>query len=171
MPKPARTKTTAAATALAAGAVLLFGAAPAQAATYYVSDNCDVPWISCNYGDLRLYYNSKAKAVDSSGHLVSSWAQFYGNVSDYSGTSQYEGSGLSTYVYVFGWMNGNGNGQRVKNNAASVANCAASDDYRVYYNTGYMGHSQYFGHGGWSSCNWADLDSTLKNENASEHFA
>ncbi|CAL9326336.1 MULTISPECIES: hypothetical protein [Streptomyces] len=164
-----RARTAAGAFAVTAAAVLAT-AAPAQAATYNVTDNCDVPWINCTEGDLWLLYNSTAYAVQD-GQYVTSWAEFYGNVSDYWGTSQYQGSTLTTYRYVF---NGNGNGawQYVKNNAASVQNCSEVDNYRVYYNSGYEGHSQYFAHREpYGDCVLTNLDSTLKNENASEHFA
>ncbi|MBQ1092282.1 hypothetical protein [Streptomyces sp. B93] len=164
-----RAALSAATTAVAATAGLLATATPAQAATYYVTDNCDVPWINCSYGDLWMVYNSKEYAL-SGGKILSSWASFYGNVHDYDGTSQYQGSTLSTYVYVFNG-NGNGSGQRVKNNAASVRNCAPADNYRVYYNSGYQGHSQYFGHASAYDCPFVNLDSTLKNDNASQHFA
>jgi hypothetical protein len=142
----------------------------ASAAEYTVTDNCSVPWINCTEGDLWMLYNSKQYAV-SDGRYVTSWAQFYGNVSDYWGTSQYQGSTLSTYRYVF---NGNGSGawQYVKNNAASVQNCASADNYRVYYNSGYGGTSQYFAHNDpYGDCNLTDLISALKNNNASQHFA
>ncbi|MFJ4534365.1 hypothetical protein ACIP39_00070 [Streptomyces tibetensis] len=168
--KSARTKLAAAGTVLAAGAALLFGAAPAQAATYNVSDNCDVPWITCSYGDLWLFYNSKDIAVQD-GYIKSAFTTFYSNVSDHWGTSQYQGSSLTTYRYVFG-NGGNGNGQYMKNNAASVQNCAEDDNYRVYYNSGYGGTSQYFAKNGpYGDCNITDLISALKNNNASSHFA
>ncbi|KOU85245.1 hypothetical protein ADK94_16635 [Streptomyces sp. XY593] len=105
------------------------------------------------------------------GSYTSSWAQFYGNVSDYTGTSQYQGSTLTTFRYVF---NGSGTGswQYMKNNAASVQNCSGTDAYRVYFNSGYGGTSQYFQkREPYGSCPWSNLISALKNENASQHFA
>jgi hypothetical protein len=157
--------------ALASAIALTLGnAATAHAAEYKVTDNCDVPWINCTEGDLWLFYNSKELAV-SGGRYTSSWASFYGNVHDYWGTSQYQGSTLTTYRYVF---NGNGNGswQYMKNNAASVQNCAPDDNYRVYYNSGYGGTSQYFAHRQpYGECPWSNLITALKNENASQHFA
>jgi hypothetical protein len=165
-----RAKTAAGAFAVTAAA-LLATATPAHAATYNVTSNCDVPWINCSTEpDLWLLYNSKAYAIQN-GTYVTSWATFRGNVPDYWGTSQYQGSTLTTYRFVF---NGNGNGawQYVKNNAASVQNCSEVDNYRVYYNSDYAGHSQYFGHRDpYGDCVLTDLDSTLKNENASQHFA
>ncbi|MFJ6569555.1 hypothetical protein ACIQNU_19225 [Streptomyces sp. NPDC091292] len=166
----ARAKVRAAVTALGVSIGLIATATPAHAVTYTTTDNCNVPWINCSYGDLWLLYNSKALAVKD-GKYLTSWSSFYGNVNDYWGTSQYQGSTLTTYRYVF---NGNGNGswQYMKNNAASVRNCSDVDNYRVYYNSGYLGHSQYFGHTtAWASCTFVDLDSTLKNNNASQHFA
>jgi hypothetical protein len=133
-----------AAIAAAIAAALLATATPAHAATFKVTDNCDVPWINCTEGDLWMLYGSKANAVKD-GKYVTSWASFYGNVSDYYGTSQYQGSTLNTYRYVFNG-NGSGAGQYVKNNTASVQNCSEADNYRVYYNSGYSGHSQYFKH-------------------------
>lgn len=157
-------------TALAAGTALLVTATPAHAAEYKVTSNCSVPWINCSEGDLWLLYNSKEYAIQD-GRYVTSWSTFYGNVHDYYGTSQYQGSTLTTYRYVF---NGNGYGawQYMKNNAASVQNCSGSDNYRVYYNSGYGGTSQYFAHREpYSNCNLTNLISALKNENASQHFA
>ncbi|MGW8887043.1 hypothetical protein [Streptomyces sp. NPDC055749] len=165
-----RTRISAVVTAIAAGAGLLATATPAQAAEYKVTSNCSVPWISCSEGDLWLLYNSKELAIQN-GRYVTSWAAFYGNVSDYSGSSQYQGSSLTTYRYVFNG-NGYGAGQYVKNNAASVQNCSYVDNYRVYYNSGYGGTSQYFAHNeSWGDCNLTNLTSALKNENASQHFA
>ncbi|MFF0095178.1 hypothetical protein ACFYSF_35320 [Streptomyces canus] len=168
--KAARIKVAAAGTVLAAGAALLSGAAPAQAATNNVTDNCDVPWISCSFGDLWLFYNSKSIAIQN-GTIESAYTTFYGNVDDHWGTSAYLGSSETTYRYVFG-NGGNGNGQYMKNNAASVQNCAPDDNYRVYYNSGYGGTSQYFAKNGpYGDCDITDLISALKNNNASSHFS
>lgn len=155
-------------TATVAALALTIPAAAAHTAPGTVSDNCDVPWITCTEGDLYLFYNSKEYAVQD-GKYVSSWARFYGNVNNYEGSSSYQGSTLVTYRYVFDSAT-NGHGQYVKNNAASVENCAAGDDYRVFYNSGYSGTSQYIGSVGWG-CNWVNLIPALKNENASQHFA
>ncbi|CAM5734540.1 hypothetical protein [Streptomyces fumanus] len=163
-------KIAACATSFAALVGALATAGPAEAAEYTVMDNCDVPWITCSYGDLWLFYNSKDIAVQD-GYYKSAFTMFYSNVSDHWGTSQYQGSSLSTYRYVFG-NGGNGNGQYMKNNAASVQNCARDDNYRVYYNSGYGGTSQYFAKNGpYGDCNITDLISALKNNNASSHFA
>ncbi|CAM5658123.1 hypothetical protein [Streptomyces purpurascens] len=121
---PFKTKMAACATSFAAVAAVMATAGSADAAEYTVMDNCDVPWINCSYGDLWLFYNSKDIAVQG-GYYKSAFTTFYGNVSDHWGTSQYQGSSLSTYRYVFG-NGGNGNGQYMKNNAASVQNCASA---------------------------------------------
>ncbi|MCJ0869487.1 hypothetical protein [Streptomyces sp. AP-93] len=152
----------------AAALALMSPAAAAHTAPGTVSDNCDVPWINCTEGDLWLFYNSKELAVKD-GMYVSAAARFWGNVNNYEGSSGYQGSTLVTYRYVFDGA-ANGHGQYVKNNAASVENCAAADNYRVYYNSGYGGTSQYIGAVGWG-CNWVNLISALKNNNASQHFA
>ncbi|WP_158711032.1 hypothetical protein [Streptomyces albus] len=165
-----RTKMAACATSFAAVVAVMATAGPAHAATYNASDNCDVPWISCSYGDLWLFYNSKDIAIQD-GYYKSAFTLYYGNVDDHWGTSRYQGSSLTTYRYVFG-NGGNGNGQYMKNNAASVQNCARDDNYRVYYNSGYGGTSQYFAKNGpYGDCNITNLISALKNNNASSHFA
>ncbi|GLV91989.1 hypothetical protein Slala04_34430 [Streptomyces lavendulae subsp. lavendulae] len=162
---------TALATVTAATALVAATAGSAQAAEHKVTSDCDVTWINCaNEPLLMLFYNSKELAIKD-GSYTSSWAQFYGNVSDYTGTSQYQGSTLTTFRYVF---NGSGTGswQYMKNNAASVQNCSGTDAYRVYFNSGYGGTSQYFQkREPYGSCPWSNLISALKNENASQHFA
>ncbi|MER7982658.1 hypothetical protein [Streptomyces sp. NPDC095817] len=165
-----KTKVAACAASFAAVAAVVVTAGPADAAEFTVSDNCNVPWISCSYGDLWVFYNSKELAVQG-GYYKSAFATFYGSVSDHYGTSQYQGSSLSTYRYVFG-NGGNGNGQYVKNNAASVQNCAPGDNYRVYFSSGYGGTSQYFAKNEpYGDCNITNLISALKNNNASSHIA
>ncbi|MFJ2847529.1 hypothetical protein ACIPD2_38790 [Streptomyces griseofuscus] len=113
-------------------------------------------------------------SVDTSGegNPSGSFASFYGNVYDH-GYEDVPARGTDVfyrYVFVFASGQGDGSGKAVKNNAASANNCSTVDGYRVYYNSGYAGHSQsiphYYGCG--SSTN---LDSTLKNNNASSHFA
>ncbi|WP_179382017.1 hypothetical protein [Streptomyces sp. SA15] len=168
----ARAPIRAALTTLTAAAALTTGVTPATAhtASGTVSSNCDVPWITCSEGDLWLFYNSKSLAIQN-GSIVSAYATFYGNVHDYYGSSQYQGSTLVTYRYVFDSAT-NGHGQYVKNNAASVWNCSGQDNYRVYYNSGYGGTSQFFRHRDpYEDCVHTDLISALKNENASQHFA
>lgn len=163
---------TAVITSAATVAALLAAATPAHAGTYTTTSNCDVPWISCsNPPHFWQLYNSKAYAT-SGGYYTTSWATFWGNVYDYYGSSRYQGSTLTTYRYVFN-SNGKGAGQYVKNNAGSAQNCSSQNNYRVYYNSGYEGHSQYFPHRDVyaGECTWYDLDSTLKNDEASQHFA
>ncbi|MFE2267574.1 hypothetical protein [Streptomyces griseosporeus] len=116
-----------------------------------------------------LFYNSKDIAIQG-GYYKSAYTLFYGNVYDHWGESRYEGSTLTTYRYVFG--GGYGNGQYMKNNAASVQNCAPDDNYRVYYKSGYGGTAQYFAKNEpFGDCNITNLISALKNNNASSHFA
>lgn len=155
---------------VAAGTAILYTATPAAAvSTQYVSDNCD--FMNCTEGDLYMNYHSVA--TSGNGNPSGSFAAFYGNISDHAGTYvSYNGTDAGTvhYIYVFYSGYGDGSGQLVKNNAASANNCSTVDGYRVYYNSGYAGHSQsiphYYGCG--SSTN---LDATLKNNNASSHFA
>ncbi|MGC2996855.1 hypothetical protein ACPF8X_00185 [Streptomyces sp. G35A] len=77
-------------------------------------------------------------------------------------------SGVSDYAgYKFDYAQGgtggeNGFLQPLKNNAASVDNTLNSRAYRVYYNSNYAGVYQTIG-----SHSWANLNSSLKNENAS----
>jgi len=165
--------------ATAAGAALTV-VGPVQTAsaitTYKVDSNCDHKSCAVGYsGRLHIFYNSK----ENNGYY-SGMAHFYGNVYDYAGeTVSYNGATATRYDYVFGknvlGNTASGTGQAVKNNAAMVENCAPYDGYRVYYNSGYQGSSQYFDHT-YGSVNCAggvsvNLNSTLKNENASQHFA
>jgi hypothetical protein len=114
--------------------------------------------------------NYHSVASSGNGNPSGSFAEFYGDIYDHAGTQVYQGSSLVQYTYVFYSGYGDGSGQNVKNNSGSANDCSEVDGYRVYYNSGYAGHSQsiphYFGCG--SSTN---LDSTLYNENASSHFA
>ncbi|MEU9325038.1 hypothetical protein AB0D91_14735 [Streptomyces canus] len=169
--KHVRMRVKASATVLAATAALLATAVPAHAGTFKVTSNCDVPWVSCSdEPELWEMYNSKALSV-SGGSYTTSWAEFWGDVYDYDGTSEYQGSTLETYRYIFN-SNGSGSAQYVKNNAGSMQNCSEVNNYRVYFNSGYGGHSQYIPHrDAYADCVWYDLDSTLKNNEASQHFA
>ncbi|WP_026412330.1 peptidase inhibitor family I36 protein [Actinomadura oligospora] len=100
----------------------------------------------CDPGEFCLYFNS------NQGGSVS---DFTGSVADYGAKqpSCYDFKGP-----------GNGKGVCVKNNAASVWN-RSGQTVRVYFNSRYGGHSQDFGSGA-----RGNLDSTLKNENASHQF-
>lgn len=93
-----------------------------------------------------LFYNSN---LGGSYHCFMESA-----VSDYAGYKfDYSQSGTGGQ---------NGFLQYVKNNAASVDNTLNSHAYRVYYNSNYAGVYQTIG-----SHSWANLNSSLKNENAS----
>ncbi len=142
-------------------------AAPASADTInvYTSDNCEVannP--DCNTGTNVLWVNYNS--VDANGYTSSGRAHFLGKVPDYEGTVTTNGSLYTAYHYVFA-NGGNGTGETVKNNAASVLACSSVANYRVYYNSNYGGHSQYIS-GDWGCDNGVNLDSTLHNNNASQ---
>ncbi|MEU0163533.1 hypothetical protein ABZ154_33295 [Streptomyces sp. NPDC006261] len=150
---------------------------PAAAVESYanVSDNCDIPQNNCSYGDLHLYYNTIAH-----GGYTSARASFYANIYNYAGQSvSPNGAAVVHYKFVFGKSdsghNSSGTGVAVKNQAGSVENCAPADSYRVYYNSGYAGSSQFFQHTyGSMYCaggKQVDLNGTLHNNNASQHFA
>lgn len=150
-----RSKVRVAVTVLAAGAGLLITSTPAHA-DGKVTSSCSAPWIACSSGDLWMLYSTKANAV-SGGSYVTSWSTFYGNINEHYGTSQYQGSTLTAYRYVF---NGNGKGAGVytKNNAGSVQNCSSVENYRVYYSSGFGGTSQYLAHNPpYGDCNLTDL--------------
>ncbi|WP_405643088.1 hypothetical protein [Streptomyces uncialis] len=155
---------------------------PAQSAsaaipTQNADSNCD--YRSCpvgHAGQFHLHYNSK----ENDGYY-SGTASFYGNVTNYAGETYGHNGGANPvhYKFVFGknsaGLNGPGTGQAVKNNAASAENCSPWDSYRVYFNSGYQGSSQYFSHtNGSHLCAGGvhmNLNATLKNNNASQHFA
>ncbi|WP_392670809.1 hypothetical protein [Streptomyces sp. LN785] len=164
--------------ALVAGAVIaacaLMPIQPAAAdSTVKVDSNCDFQ--NCTSGDLDLHYNS----IENDGYY-SGVASFYGNIPSYYGQDvSPNGAVVVHYLYVFGnnvvGEKASGTGLGVKNAAASVENCAQYDSYRVYYNSSYQGASQYFADTqGSLYCaggKIANLNSTLKNQNASQHFA
>ncbi|GHB85338.1 MULTISPECIES: peptidase inhibitor family I36 protein [Streptomyces] len=93
------------------------------------------------YNSLCLYYNSNQEG---------SFAAFTRNVAD-----------LDPWIFGhIGTPNSAGQGQGVKNNAASAAN-PGSNCWRVYFNSNYAGASDYIGDSG-----YRQLVSTY-NENAS----
>ncbi len=95
----------------------------------------------CETGEFCLYYNS-----DQQGSLT----DFTGSISDY-GSTTFKGVGA-------------GQGTLVKNRAASVWN-RTFGSVTVYYNSGYAGASQAV-----SPSSKVNLNSTLKNQNASHKF-
>ncbi|MFC5185879.1 peptidase inhibitor family I36 protein [Actinomadura harenae] len=100
----------------------------------------------CDSGEFCYYFNSNTQ----------------GSVSDFTGSiADYGAKQPSCYDFKGA---GNGKGICVKNNAASVWN-RSSSTVRVYYNSRYGGHYQDFGPGA-----RGNLDSTLKNQNASHQF-
>ncbi|MFJ6466182.1 hypothetical protein ACIQM0_35030 [Streptomyces sp. NPDC091387] len=122
------------AVALATTAGSLFLASPANAA------------VSCSVDYACLHYNS-----NNEGAL---YKQYYG-ILDYAGL---------TFSASTSTNGGNGAGQAVKNNAASVDNWDFDLGIRIYYNSNYdySFASQRIDKGG-----FANLNSTMKNNNAS----
>ncbi|MGI5458849.1 hypothetical protein ACQEWB_37875 [Streptomyces sp. CA-249302] len=114
--------------------------------------------------DLFINYNSSPDSgVKPAPGAV---ADMYGDVYDFS--AGLDGNGQ--YVFVFSTLGSRpGAGQKIKNNAASADPCGV-DSYRIYYNSGYTGHSQYFGSDRYCDGDF-NFDSTLKNEDASEHWS
>lgn len=70
---------------------------------------------------------------------------------------------IENYTGTFG--GGNGAGYPVKNNAASVDNMNYNYSVTIYYNSNYGGPKQKI-----SRNSWANLNSSLKNNNASQCF-
>jgi hypothetical protein len=159
----------------AAAALPVLTATPASAATitYNVTSNCWNYSSHCSGNEVvddPLYVNYHSVSTSGDGNPSGSFAEFYGNVSNYgSETSHSENTDyVYHYVYLSGY--GDGSGQAVKNNAASANNCSTVNGYRIYFYSGYSGHSQSIPH--YFSCaSSTNLDSTLKNNNASQHFA
>ncbi|MET7288544.1 hypothetical protein [Streptomyces sp. NPDC005573] len=156
----ARIGSTLGAIALTAASVIGISS-PASADSTYSSDECTS---SGNARCFTLFYNSQSGAIWASSCFIAS-----GDISDYTG--YYAGGGVQVY-FVFAYRslttnaagycdNSSGDGLPVKNNAAAGSNTMTSS-YRVYYNSNYGGASQTFSPG-----TIANLNSTLKNENAS----
>ncbi|MFE2914332.1 hypothetical protein ACFRKE_17020 [Kitasatospora indigofera] len=129
----------------------------------YVSNNCDTMassdcWTGTNV--LIVHYSPISS--------YSASASFLGNVPSYSGATGAADGIITNYHYVFSG-DGAGSGQGVRNNAASVLACSSAANYRVYYSPSYQGHSQYIS-GDWGCDNGVNLDSTLRNNNASQHW-
>lgn len=122
---------------MAIGGALLIPASPASAAS---RDGV------CDGGEFCYYFNS-----DNAGSV----SDFTGSVADY-GTTQ-----PSCYDFK---GPGNGKGECIKNQAASVWN-RSSKTVRVYYNSNYGGTYQDFKAGA-----KGNLNSSLKNQNASHKF-
>lgn len=71
----------------------------------------------------------------------------------------------TTYTFKSWSFGTNGAGVYVKNNAASVDNYASCYDVHIWFNSNQAGAMQTIGKN-----NWANLNSTLKNENASQSW-
>lgn len=100
----------------------------------------------CDVGDFCYYYNSNQA----------------GSLSDHAGSEDDYGTNPSSCYHFL--SDGAGQHLCIKNNAASVWN-RTGKTVTVYYNSGYSGPSQSFADGV-----KANLNSTLKNENASHRF-
>ncbi|MEU3599073.1 hypothetical protein ABZ714_10130 [Streptomyces sp. NPDC006798] len=157
---------------VAAGALAALGPAPAPAAAVPISYEADACGSSGNRYCFALHYNSRG------GQTWYSDSPCFVSNKDIPNHAGYSPNGVAQVVYVFtaGQMNwsaavcvlsNSGDGQPVKNNAASAANGECSVSYRVYYNSGYSGPNQTFG----PTCGdyWpaVDLNSGVKNNNAS----
>jgi hypothetical protein len=124
-------------TALAVTMSILSVASPASAASRNGT---------CDSGEFCYYYNS----------------DFAGSVSDFTESIEDYGTTQPT-CYEFKGA-GNGQGQCIKNNAASVWN-RTSSTVKVYFNSDFGGASQSFAAGA-----KANLNATLKNNNASHEI-
>jgi hypothetical protein len=151
-----------------AGITTLATAGPASATVIYTSSPC-IFRDSRGYDpdcetDLWVNYNSSPQSGVKPAPGAS--AAMYGDIYDYS--AGLDGNGV--YVFVFGTQgNEAGAGQKIKNNAASADPCGPNN-YRIYYSSGYTGHSQYFAADSYCGADF-NFDSTLKNEDASEHWS
>ncbi|MFF3450857.1 peptidase inhibitor family I36 protein [Streptomyces sp. NPDC002667] len=97
----------------------------------------------CTEGAACIYYNS---------NLGGAFANDNGdNIDDYG-----------TWKFYYSSGTGAGYLQYVKNNAASIDSGNDAGGYRVYYNSNYAGVYQTIG-----GNSWANLNSQLKNNNAS----
>jgi hypothetical protein len=105
--------------------------------------NCDA--IFDGGGDACLYYNSNlAGARDADP-----------NTNNYG----------TTYTFKAYYGGSNGAGQLVWNNAASVYNETSCYDLHIWYNSNQAGAMQTIG-----KSDWANLNATLKNNNASQSW-
>ncbi|MFE6836810.1 hypothetical protein ACFVFI_18510 [Streptomyces sp. NPDC057705] len=159
------------ATVAAVGALsaLSFSVTPASAATSYESDVCGS---SGNRYCFAIHYNSRG---GQTWYSASPCFVADRDVPDYFGYSPNQAS-LVRYVFRSGQISGTaaactlsneGDGQGVKNNAASASNGECVADYRVYYNSGYSGPSQSFSPNCGDYWPAENLGSGLYNENAS----
>ncbi|WNI16188.1 hypothetical protein [Actinacidiphila sp. ITFR-21] len=164
---------------VAAAGVSAVTTAPAHASpplNVYVGNNCGMYPQDCDGNDmvgggLYLFYHSR---TGSAQFPTGSNAVFYGDVYNYASDTGQVGERTYVYHYEFFAGKGEGSGEPVKNNAAAAVSCSTvtRDDYRIYYNSGYTGHSQEFDAAYYClDAPAINLDSTLTNENASQHWA
>ncbi|MFC5835874.1 peptidase inhibitor family I36 protein [Nonomuraea insulae] len=127
----------------ATAAMALGGTALATAAPASAADRDGI----CQTGEFCYYFNSNNQG---------SVSDFTGSVADYSTTQP------TCYDFK---STGAGKGKCIKNSAASAWN-NSTKTVRVYFNSGYTGTYQDFAPGA-----KANLNSTLKNQNASHQFS
>ncbi|MFC1419089.1 hypothetical protein [Streptacidiphilus cavernicola] len=159
-------RTVVGAVALGLAVTGLVATAGSASADSYETKSTNCSWTDGSAG-LELYYNSNEGGAA---------AFMCSDVYDYAGYVYSPNGAVAdhvTYVFSSKYAGSAGNGVALKNNAASAeAQWGAFSGnipgyYMVYYNSGYAGHSQYFGaldNGGAP----ANLDSTLKNNEASQ---
>ncbi|GAA1991000.1 hypothetical protein [Kitasatospora viridis] len=96
-------------------------------------------------GDACLYYNSNLGGARDADPNANNYGTTYTFKAYYGGT--------------------NGAGQYVKNNAASVYNSTSCFDLHIWFNSNQAGAMQTIGDN-----DWANLNATLKNNNASQSW-
>ncbi|MEV6796619.1 peptidase inhibitor family I36 protein [Streptomyces sp. NPDC051320] len=139
-------------TAIGAAALALVGAGLSMAGGAQAAPGATKAWDGwCDDGEVCFYYNS--------------------NIAGAVYDTPYSASIYSTQVFVCSKQaHGDGalcsgSGDPVHNNAASVINNNRYCDVAVYYNSNWTGPKQIIPRG-----TWANLNATLKNQNASHKF-
>lgn len=150
--KRVRAKRLISAVAVAGAAAVMLTASPASADVRnwegYAGTNA-----TC-YGtggfDMAFYYNSSAAGAQ----------RYFGYPEgDFNELGELGSTSAGPATFCSG---GNGAGQRVKNNAASVRNAYSVGYARVYYNSWFQGNSDIV-----ERVTWRNLSPTIKNNNAS----
>jgi len=139
--------------ALVCAAPILLGTASAAHAdppvtkVYYDCKNG--AWSTC------FYYNSNGQGATGG---------FGSSIEDLIGNYYYCGLGVAECLDEYAFTDGSGNGDAIKNNAASVTDGFYDSSQYVYYNSDYQGPDQAITP---NDGNPTNLNSTLKNEDAS----
>ncbi|MFJ5548683.1 hypothetical protein [Streptomyces sp. NPDC093225] len=157
--------------AAVAGAIvsLFLGAGSAAAATSYESDACNS---TADKYCFSIHFNSRGGQT-----WYSESPCFLSNrsIPDYFGYSPNQAA-LVRYVFRAGQIDGDyntcrlggdGEGQGVKNEAASATNAECGATHRVYFSSGYLGPSQAFSPKCGDYWPGENLISDLKNDNGS----